>query len=672
MEETKLRSHVKSNVSEVNSFGMKASANSFRILIDGLYQYKILAFVRELGTNAYEAHQLVNKEKTPFSVTLPSFSSPVFKIRDFGPGLTEEQVRKTYTVTFESTKTSDNKFGGGFGLGSKTPFAYSTNFVVTSVVAGKKYMYSFFYDEDGCPSFSNPVITDTEEPSGMEIIIPIKKENFNDVETAVKGCYKYFITLPDVFKDGHKVKIERLVPVIQGKKFSTYHRHTIASPMVRIANIVYPINCTQVDALGLHSTGIILEGEIGEIEPTPSREGISYSKKTIANLNALFKQAKDELMASIQPAINKLKSYHEACCAISGMISSLPLRVDDFSYGGRKLCGSDKITKNFKVKYYNHNGCLVEVKDKVFDRRSGDKFVVIDTKSYFVEAIKTAIPGLNTGRIYICNPAMGANVTEFINEIGMNPSDILYTSSVQVNKTKKAAISHKQKVLQWKYHPQATYSWDGVDVDITVDKGYYIAYHANKIKVGDKFLEPGLLNNIVALIGFTGKVYGVKKDMLKRFDGSPNWENFLDYARPKVYNIGREINPERTIMAAEMLKQLTGQYTNLDYVIQSVRKNVNDTDLHSDFVEYITQRNLLSKYANGTQNNHVLCKNAFSFFYPGEEKNVNGSKPKVPDIVSIASNIRKKYPLLDAVKYYNVDTSVAVELNNYLKGKDKK
>ena len=162
---------------------MKVTAKSFHLMISQLYTNTIAAFIRELSTNAYEAHQMLGIESEPFEVSLPNLMNPSFKIRDFGPGLSKEEVRKVYVMLFESTKTHSNEMGGCFGLGSASPFAYSVDvqFGVISYNGGIKSCYTVFKNEFGFPKMNLVHQEPSSERTGVEISIPINREDHRSV-----------------------------------------------------------------------------------------------------------------------------------------------------------------------------------------------------------------------------------------------------------------------------------------------------------------------------------------------------------------------------------------------------------------------------------------------------------------------------------------------------------
>ena len=124
--------------SSERQFTIKATGKAFRILSSGLYKEKILAIVRELSCNAYDAHVDAGKADLPFDVHLPNALEPFYLIRDYGKGLSQEAMETVYTTYFESTKTESNEVIGGLGLGCKSPLSYVDQFTVTSFQGGQK------------------------------------------------------------------------------------------------------------------------------------------------------------------------------------------------------------------------------------------------------------------------------------------------------------------------------------------------------------------------------------------------------------------------------------------------------------------------------------------------------------------------------------------------------
>ena len=112
-------------VRSASQFNIAQTSKMFKILSDSLYSDKIMAVIRELSTNANDSHISAHNED-PFKVTLPTNANPSFTIRDFGTGLSQQDMENLYTTYGASSKNDSNDFTGCLGLGSKSPFAYIT------------------------------------------------------------------------------------------------------------------------------------------------------------------------------------------------------------------------------------------------------------------------------------------------------------------------------------------------------------------------------------------------------------------------------------------------------------------------------------------------------------------------------------------------------------------
>ena len=79
----------------------------FQILSGKIYGNKILAVIRELSCNAADSHKQAGHTK-PFDVQMPTQLEPVFRIRDYGVGLSHENVFNLYMTFGASSKRNSN------------------------------------------------------------------------------------------------------------------------------------------------------------------------------------------------------------------------------------------------------------------------------------------------------------------------------------------------------------------------------------------------------------------------------------------------------------------------------------------------------------------------------------------------------------------------------------
>lgn len=152
---------------------IKATPELYRILFDNIYTKKELAVVRELLANACDAHVAAGTTHQPIEIHLPTNLEPWFQVKDFGTGLSEENVGSLYMDFGNSDKTHTNELIGGFGVGSKAPFCLTDQFTVISRHNGTAYTFQAFIQANGAPGCAKLEETATDEPNGLSIYVPI-------------------------------------------------------------------------------------------------------------------------------------------------------------------------------------------------------------------------------------------------------------------------------------------------------------------------------------------------------------------------------------------------------------------------------------------------------------------------------------------------------------------
>jgi hypothetical protein len=345
-----------------NQFTIAQTSKMFKILSDSLYSDKVMAVVRELSTNAYDAHVAAGNRQ-PFKVILPTMASPNFTVRDYGTGLSQEDMEELYTTYGASNKNDSNDFVGCLGLGSKSPFAYTKSFSTTSYHNGKAYNYIAAMDEAGVPSLSLFGITDTHEPNGLEISFAVKQYDFDEFSRKAMRVFHYFKMKPIIeggtlstlndnsysrhnyIIDGEGWRIGKITS--NGGSFYPNEYNNIGTSIVAImGNIAYPVDPAKVigdkdkeqevsDNIQrwnrtfkradvdnwknlvreIVSQGMYLEiqFDIGELEMDVSREGLQYTKNVINILqqktSAIYLQLKADMSTKIAECDSLVDAY---------------------------------------------------------------------------------------------------------------------------------------------------------------------------------------------------------------------------------------------------------------------------------------------------------------------------------------------------------------------------
>jgi hypothetical protein len=345
------------NLGAVSSFTMEGNEFAFRVLSDGLYQNKIGSMVRETCCNGTDSHAEAGKSDTPISIHLPDAEEPYYSIQDFGVGLDDRGVRDTFATYFKSTKRTNNNAVGAFGLGSKTPFAYTDAFTITAIKDGKSRMYSAYLNEDGVPAISNmggeeeevyAVLNDdgevigemldqwtpTDLGNGVTITVPVTStSDFTRFRNEVTNQLAFFPVKPTILNWQHPIawmdwessasSYLTLDNIMVGK---ADYNSTFRGLWVVQGPVGYKADVTLLaqhlspdnnEFLSIIGDCALLRFSLGEIEVTPSREGLSYSKKTIAAIETLLDDGRKRLRSQMQAQVDALGDTWQTACRLN-------------------------------------------------------------------------------------------------------------------------------------------------------------------------------------------------------------------------------------------------------------------------------------------------------------------------------------------------------------------
>ncbi len=303
----------------VKSFGvqdrrystLKTSSKAFRMLSDTLYSDAVEAILRELGTNAVDAHVDAGNSE-PFEIHLPTVLEPYFSIRDYGTGISQEKFEQVYLIFFESDKTDSNDFVGSIGIGAKSPFAYTQSYNITSYVNGAKYCYTYFKNEDDIPELDTLSETDTDEPNGLEVTFAVKPIDFSKFKERAEKVYRWFSLRP---KSNIELYYEDVDYSVKGKDYGLYY-HYEGKIKAIMGNIAYPVDKSQFTKKThkqlLEHCGIDIWFPIGVIDFTPSRESLKYNKRTLSALEQKFDEILLSYKVDLQEKTDKARNLFEA------------------------------------------------------------------------------------------------------------------------------------------------------------------------------------------------------------------------------------------------------------------------------------------------------------------------------------------------------------------------
>ena len=284
------------------SMGVSNDAALMHIFSATLYTYPKLATVREIICNAWDAHIAAGITDRPIEVDVKDGRVTV---RDFGFGIAHAKIGEIYGTYGNSTKRDDSTVTGGFGLGSKAPFAYTDNFEVISHHVGQKTIYRVSkssMEKGGKPTINKIVDMPTQE-TGMQVSFSLIKEgDAPEFETLIREVIQ-FGEIP-VKLNGVLVTLE--LPMSQSKTGYLINdmRCTIKGRVkLRYGNVVYPIPEHDVYAdlyrivlkdmeILWATTNIIFMADPDTITIAPSRETLILTDSTVEAITELLKKYK--------------------------------------------------------------------------------------------------------------------------------------------------------------------------------------------------------------------------------------------------------------------------------------------------------------------------------------------------------------------------------------------
>lgn len=327
---------------ETIAFGISNDQAFFHVLSTSLYNNPTLAVVRETICNSWDAHIEAGKTDTPIRITIDTDNFITF--RDFGHGIPDELIGSIYGVYGASTKKANSSVTGGFGLGCKSPFAYTDSFQVTSWNQGKMSVYNVAkaaIENDGKPGIV-PIVTGipTEE-SGLEVKFQLGKHDVNTFVHYIKsivfnGEIKAELSTTKLVKTEEGISIQQgdytlldtlgmsFEPGSYDMSDSWYQGYMGNSNIfVRYGNVIYPIVSSPAseEAVGLilnfmniiGADNLVVQAAPDTLAIAPSRETLSNQKLTDDGITTLCVDLVDrmekEIKAKIPEAIKQIEEY---------------------------------------------------------------------------------------------------------------------------------------------------------------------------------------------------------------------------------------------------------------------------------------------------------------------------------------------------------------------------
>lgn len=307
------------------NFGVSDDAALMNVLSKALYTDPELAVIRETLCNGWDAHIESGNTDKALHVIL---TEEELVIRDFGNGIPHRLIGPVYGTYGGSTKKTDKRQTGGFGLGCKSPFAYGDHFEVTSWSVEDKTMTVYNMSKSnaevgGRPAIV-PIVTVPTTEQGLQVRIKLNQR---------RDYHRFEMLIRRIARNGEmKVRFNgAMIPVLP---FNLMEHgwlmtdqpliETRQKILVRYGHVIYPVEShesfsreyNQIESILAKLPGksgnfncdmkIVFQAPASEISITPSREALSMQEGTVAIIGAMLKDFLGVALPRIEAGCNKV------------------------------------------------------------------------------------------------------------------------------------------------------------------------------------------------------------------------------------------------------------------------------------------------------------------------------------------------------------------------------
>lgn len=308
----------------------------FSLMSKNLYRDPNLAAVREIITNAWDAHIDAGCADKPICIKT---DGNTFTIQDFGKGLSKSEFLRLYGVVGESSKRKDNRLTGGMGIGKMAPLAALPYFSVRSHHGGiaTTYHISGPTEESGGVPTITEMVSVPSDITGLEVIFPAPLYQFlGNINSVINlGVIKAIL----IKENGEEEYIKTIPDAdVVVTKDSLYYGSRVR---LRYGNIVYPVHYSTFQELGpdlasmLYNLDLrlIVLVEPGKATVTPNREELVFSDKFKDYLKDRFEEVYQRLIKNMRKLILENPTVHIRFISPTGGNALLNVDAPDWNLG---------------------------------------------------------------------------------------------------------------------------------------------------------------------------------------------------------------------------------------------------------------------------------------------------------------------------------------------------
>lgn len=317
--------HIPENFGENLSYNFSIDEKNmgfiFEILRKKMYKDPIGSICREVATNARDANRESRRARKPITIEISSNvyfeGNKTISFIDEGPGISPNRMKEIFVNFGASTKRTTNKYHGAYGLGAKTPFAYTDNFLIETRVDGTEYIYIAAVEEQKKGGIHLISKKETDKNNGTTITIPINHANINEFESGIIKATLLWSVRPKL------INFTKFYPemttyinsnygsIVKDNSESFLHGQTYAV----IDGILYPVDTKLIigKSISPYCPSILLKYPNGKLSISANREALHLDKSTIKYLKTSSEMLLGLFSTFIASEFENTRTYIEAC-----------------------------------------------------------------------------------------------------------------------------------------------------------------------------------------------------------------------------------------------------------------------------------------------------------------------------------------------------------------------
>lgn len=513
-------------------------------LLRNNYSDTMLATMREIIANGIDVS---NGRKV--DVQLPTKVEPNFIVKDYGCGLSEEDMMGLYTKYGKSTKRDSNNAIGGFGIGRFAPLSYADSFIVMSVCGGQKTAYTIRVDENDDTVVSKMFSESTKEDNGIYVQVPVQIKDVESFKLKFKNFSQYLGDKINLLNE----EFEHCPTEFSCDSFDYYHRdgyyddRVMASkPYVLMGGILYPVVADS--KYPCFKNGVVYKAEIGEFKLHHSRESLEYNDKTVVALRKASEKIQSDVEKYVNEQIKDAECLYDATKMFAkfkpmlyNLVSNfknLKINWGDFPISENvfRFKNCDRVQKASKNRQGNLTTKQISRGWDFSSEPSDYRYFIID------DGVTPRSPHNRLSWLGNNEEAYLINLKpEFMDRFkAMDTKHVSLLSSHErtINTVKrlggKKGDVKKGDILLFEKNRSYTWRisdfWRETEEEFSDDQTYYYyVYNANKVEhsYGRCCQSPHVvherLETLRKLDSKIDKVYGVRKKALKKIEKKSNW-----------------------------------------------------------------------------------------------------------------------------------------------------